>query len=154
MSLPEIETRSSNTPLLYWPSSITKLHYIFHNTSVANVIEDTLYSLWENRRSVVITVIDRLPFASLKRNEALYKQATTTVATTTTAATQPPPPARRPQPVTRPGQARRRPYRPRRPEYDYYYDDDYEDEPEYYDDELPVLHLFWSYSLTKFLQLC
>lgn len=71
-----------------------------------------------------------------KRNEALYKQATTTVATTTTAATQPPLPARRPQPAPRPG--RRRPYRPRRPEYDYYYDEDYEDDPEYYDDELPA----------------
>ncbi|XP_069690525.1 uncharacterized protein [Periplaneta americana] len=73
-----------------------------------------------------------------KRNEALYKQATTTVATTTTTATQPPPPpppARRPPPASRPHQ--RRPYKIRRPVYDYYYDD-YEDDPEYYDDELPA----------------
>ena len=124
-------------------SSIAELHYIFHNASVANIIiVDILYSLAESRHSVVTTVSDRLPFACLKRNEALYKQATTTVATTTTAATQQPPPARRPQPASRPGQARRRPYRPRRPEYDYYYDDDYEDDPEYYDDELPVQQLF------------
>ncbi|GFG30692.1 hypothetical protein Cfor_07469 [Coptotermes formosanus] len=73
-----------------------------------------------------------------RRNEALYKQATTTVPTTTTAATEQLPPTRRPQSTSRPGQARRRPYRPRRPEYDYYYDDDYEDNPEYYDDELPA----------------
>ncbi|XP_050548621.1 uncharacterized protein LOC126910260 [Daktulosphaira vitifoliae] len=92
------------------------------------------------------------------RNEALYKAAeTTTTSTTTTSTTTaappppPPPPSRpqqQPQQQFRPYEGRRvvaggyaqgrkhRPYRRRRPVYEYYYVDDEYDDAEYYDDAI------------------
>ncbi|XP_073980922.1 uncharacterized protein isoform X2 [Rhodnius prolixus] len=73
-----------------------------------------------------------------KRNEALYKQAsspappktTTTKATTTTTTTTTSAPTRK----SGGGRRRRPPYRRRRPVYEYYYDDEEYDD-EYYDEE-------------------
>ncbi|XP_075219353.1 uncharacterized protein LOC142323501 [Lycorma delicatula] len=81
-----------------------------------------------------------------KRNEALYKEATTAPSSTTTTAKptttasppQPPPPPPPLPPRRSQGSQRnrhRRPYRRRRPVYEYYYDEDYDDS-DYYEDDI------------------
>ncbi|XP_059614457.1 uncharacterized protein LOC132260402 [Phlebotomus argentipes] len=74
------------------------------------------------------------------RNDALYEAATTTTqkpstTTTTTTAAPPPQPTLAAPMRPRPGRPYRRPYRRRRPQVDYYYEDeDYEDD--YYEERI------------------